>query len=1131
MQPNSMRAARTLGYLTVLIAANLTGAAGAEESQLGLRVPEGFRVELYADDALAHDIFSMTVDSRGRVVVAGKEYVKILHDDGGDGRADRATLFSSVPKSGAHGLCFDGDDLICTGDNALLRLRDANGDGRADGPPEILAKLNHPEHGANGLTRGPDGWFYLACGNDAGVTAELAKTKRSPVVKPQCGAIVRFSPDGRRSEIVAHGFRNIYDLDFGSTGHLFTVDSDGERDQYLPWYSPTRVFDVATGQHHGWVQRGWQHSWNRPAYFCDSMSRAANLGRGSPTGVCTYRHRQFPPAYRDAIFSCCWTLGRVYALRPVASPTSGGVEIDGAQVFLETAGETGFAPVDVVVGTQGELFVAIGGRQTRGSVFRVTYVGERGEAKPAISPASDLDRVLRADQPLAAWSRARWLPVARNLTRDALRQAIEDAKRSPAERIRAAEVLAELHEGVDVKLATAIAQEVLVAAAAPGEGTPLSSDASPRQLVLAEVVRLLSTSGADSGTLELLARVTRQESPPQVRRAAWEAIGRIDRSLVSRSELVERALGEVGDAHVRATAIWAVRDCRLPEPWMSPTYFARLGRRRWELARDDAAAPTAEWLAQLAAMLAKIATDPGRLEVLRVAQLELGDVRSEPTRPPVHAGYIANLPERISAGPARVALLRALVDALPETASASLETGDQMSWDVVRELTRLLGMLGADDPRLLARYGRWLDAARERSVEDALHLLIVLTLLPGERPADLTRAAANALLSLHETMAAKSQYPSRNWPVHVGQVCELLLQRDPALAGALLESPRFGRPEHSLFALRLDVNLRPAAARRMLVHAQESDEEVEWTADFIELIQTLPADQALPPLRSRWNDFLLRDSIATVLAKHRQPEDRARFVESLASIQPAVVIGASDALRAIGGTAQDDEIGKAYQALRQGTLDKDAGPTRAALHGLLAQWVGTTADMPTREAKASDFLQAWTARLRKARPALSELLDAPGGLDGAAWLKRLDAIDWSAGNVERGKMVFEKRSCARCHRAADRLGPDLAGAAGRFSSRDLFVAIVDPNRDVAPLYQASQVVTKSGKVYHGLIVYESPEGTLIQTTPDQTVRVAGDEITGIRKSRQSLMPLGLLNGANDGELIDLHAYLKTLKGK
>ncbi|MGE5194432.1 MAG: hypothetical protein ACM3U2_18235, partial [Deltaproteobacteria bacterium] len=55
-------------------------AAAEADDELGLRIPEGFAITRYADDSLAHDIFSMTIDSLGRVVVSGPGYVKILVD-------------------------------------------------------------------------------------------------------------------------------------------------------------------------------------------------------------------------------------------------------------------------------------------------------------------------------------------------------------------------------------------------------------------------------------------------------------------------------------------------------------------------------------------------------------------------------------------------------------------------------------------------------------------------------------------------------------------------------------------------------------------------------------------------------------------------------------------------------------------------------------------------------------------------------------------------------------------------------------------------------------------------------------------------------------------------------------------
>ena len=122
-----MRCSTSVGLAAIFLLPCLVSAA----EPLGFAVPPGFEVSLYADDNLATDIYSMTIDDRGRVVVAGKGYVKVLHDDNGDGKADRATLFSIAPKSGAHGMYFDGPDLIADGDNGVRRYRDTD-DGKVD---------------------------------------------------------------------------------------------------------------------------------------------------------------------------------------------------------------------------------------------------------------------------------------------------------------------------------------------------------------------------------------------------------------------------------------------------------------------------------------------------------------------------------------------------------------------------------------------------------------------------------------------------------------------------------------------------------------------------------------------------------------------------------------------------------------------------------------------------------------------------------------------------------------------------------------------------------------------------------------------------------------------------------------
>src|SRR4051794_38482968 len=291
----------TIRLLLVLAAGTVTASfspgADAPGSRYGLRLPPGFEVTEFADNALVPDAVGLTFDPQGRVVVAGRGYVRILVDDDGDGRADRALDVTPAPTGAAHGLLWEGDSLYCTVDGGLRRYR-VGPDGKASGPSELLYKLKTGgEHDAHALCRGPDGWLYWLCGNAAGIGAKEAAAPTSPVRSPVAGGVVRLSPDFQQVEVVADGFRNPFGFDFNGDGELFTFDSDNERCVALPWYEPTRLYHVVPGGHYGWQSPQRCETWRMPPYFADVVAPIATLGRGSPTGVACYRHRQFPEKY------------------------------------------------------------------------------------------------------------------------------------------------------------------------------------------------------------------------------------------------------------------------------------------------------------------------------------------------------------------------------------------------------------------------------------------------------------------------------------------------------------------------------------------------------------------------------------------------------------------------------------------------------------------------------------------------------------------------------------------------------------------------------------------------------------------------------------------------------------------
>ena len=150
-----------------------------------LKAPAGFEVRLFADDDLAHDIHCLAIDSRGRITVAGNGFIKLLIDSDADGVADKAELFAEGPAIGVQGMYWHGSDLLAVGGEGLLRFRDRDGDDKADGPPDVLLKVKcGGEHHAHSIQRGPDGWWYLIAGNDAGVDAKYVTLPTAPIIAP-----------------------------------------------------------------------------------------------------------------------------------------------------------------------------------------------------------------------------------------------------------------------------------------------------------------------------------------------------------------------------------------------------------------------------------------------------------------------------------------------------------------------------------------------------------------------------------------------------------------------------------------------------------------------------------------------------------------------------------------------------------------------------------------------------------------------------------------------------------------------------------------------------------------------------------------------------------------------------------
>jgi putative heme-binding domain-containing protein len=341
------------------------------ESAAGFRIQPGFEITEFSGSNLANDIHCMTIDPKGRIIVSGPGYIRILVDEKYQGKATRAIEFAT-PKEGAQGLLWEGDSLLAVVDGGLWRYREM-ADGKA-AKPELLRKLKTGgEHDCHAIRRGSDGWLYLIGGNNSKFDKSFASLSTSPIKEPIAGCLVRFSPDYKDSEILADGFRNPYCFDISPDGDIFTFDSDNERCVSLPWYEPTRLYHVIPGRNHGWMSPQYGSFWRRPPYFFDVSPPLLTLGRGSPTGVVYYDRKEFPAANRG-LHLLDWTFGRVYFVKLKSAWTT---YIGQAKTFLESTGSNGFAPTAAAIHPiTGDLYVSIGGRGTRGAVYRIRYTGK-----------------------------------------------------------------------------------------------------------------------------------------------------------------------------------------------------------------------------------------------------------------------------------------------------------------------------------------------------------------------------------------------------------------------------------------------------------------------------------------------------------------------------------------------------------------------------------------------------------------------------------------------------------------------------------------------------------------------------------------------------------------------------------
>lgn len=142
------------------------------------------------------------------------------------------------------------DQIYIFGREGIVRLHDLNRDGVADyyeNFSNVMSQSTEGREWAADLVYAPDGTFYVAKGgslsNGPGVTPQVAKGFRKG--SKDNGVILRISPDGRNSEVIATGLRGPFLGIHPQTGVLTASDQQGN---FVP-SSP--IYLIKKGDYYG----------------------------------------------------------------------------------------------------------------------------------------------------------------------------------------------------------------------------------------------------------------------------------------------------------------------------------------------------------------------------------------------------------------------------------------------------------------------------------------------------------------------------------------------------------------------------------------------------------------------------------------------------------------------------------------------------------------------------------------------------------------------------------------------------------------------------------------------------------------------------------------------------------------
>ncbi len=1180
----------------------------AAEELAGFHALDGFEVELVTSDPLIDKVVDVAFDDAGRMwAITAVEYPIDGNESAGvadlyaAGGRDKVLVFDEPWKEGPHSprVFADGlfipmaimprtDDVLIGMGPDILRLRDDDGDGRADSREVVLSGFGIQDSHLlpHRFVRAPGDWVYLAQG---AFNSSRVQTGEGEVVAFDKCKVGRFRTDGSRFEVVGIGLNNIWGFVIDRNGDKWIQEANDLGFPLVPFEHGRSYPGIGMDRFHPYSP------WH-PPYAEFSMG-----GTGLSGLALSQDGEGFPPPWDETFFIANPILSTVQSIRATREESApSDVQLERASDLL-TSDDKNFRPVAIHFGPDGCLYIVdwynpiISHNEVprdhpardriSSRIWRVRHSSQARRAPRDVSRAASSELPMLLTSPSTWTARAAWHQIA---DRDAveleprLAELASDSSAPARDRVLALWSLQDTGS---------LSSELLA---------PLAADA--HHAIRREAARLAGELEMPPAELARWLSWAVEESDPRVRRAALESLERIGSPTPEVTALLLRFLRPSPDGptvHSQQLNAAVLTGAAADIAFERSLVRAALERHP-EALFDLLSTSDGNELDQAARRFALVCVG-GEEGARRLATILAEEQESLPaaeelsflSRHGTQSEVRAVIEAWIGRSATRVHGLRMLADSgeawqqegLAPTVVFSVralvaEEPSPASHELLLRLARERRLKGLE-PDVISLYesggvdpGACLGALVELGCADAqLYFELAIASLPG---APQRRKAAAALAGL----AGDEPF-------------ERLLELWPSLERS------------SRDAVRAALLQREEGARRLVAAIDSGDIELEVlnTSSVDRLREHLGDEPALSSLLQRASAGQLQ--VLRLSGGGDDYADTDLALEGAFSIEAWVRLdegvtnadgllcspgafdlnfyagrlrlwagpGGGDVIIATRTTAAGVWTHVALTRTAEGQLDLyvngeldvsgqwDGAPSFNELD------VGRTTPGPGTAAQLSE-LRVWSVarsaaeigasfrrRIEPGQRAPGLVLVLPGDevtllgdarfegvfdpppvlsdeerAEEEARFERYRGLAAAAGDRSLGRELFGVH-CATCHIAGGEggsIGPVLDGVAAK-GTEGILRSVLTPNAGVESGYRTLIVRTTSGELLDGFLAAEDADSILLRRKDREDLRLPRSEIESARFDRLSLMPEGLFEGIDDVQVTDLLEYLQSLE--